>query len=65
MMVVYNSIFTKINVINNLTPISDVYTEDKLTTTSDVLYRRQMSLLQNGLFTQFYDDFLITEEVSE
>lgn len=64
-MVVYNSIFTKINVINNLTPISDVYTEDKLTPTSDVLYRRQMSLLQNGLFTQFYDDFLITEEVSE
>lgn len=64
-MVVYNSIFTKINVINNLTPISDVYTENKLTPTSDVLYRRQMSLLQNGLFTQFYDDFLITEEVSE
>lgn len=53
MIVVYNSIFTKINCIRNLTP------------TSDVLYRRQMSLLQNGLFTQFYDDFLITEKVPE
>lgn len=53
MIVVYNSIFTKINCISNLTP------------TSDVLFRRQMSLLQNGLFTQFYDDFLITEEVPE